>query len=68
MLAGLGVLALRADEQTLAALGAQQSVTIPEPSGWENDEIEISAGVSQHRVTWLAVGAERKWTETGTLS
>lgn len=68
MLAGLGVLALRADEATLAALGAQQTVTIPATSGWHDGEIELVAGISQVRVTWLAVGAEREWTATGTLS
>jgi aconitate hydratase len=68
MLAGLGVLALQADEAALAALGAQERVTIPEPSGWANGEIELEGGRSPVRVVWLAVGAERKWTATGVLS
>lgn len=61
MLTGLGVLALRADEAALAALGAQQSVTIPAPSGWSNGEIQLLAGAHPVRVTWLARGLERDW-------
>lgn len=61
MLTGLGVLALRADEATLAALEAQRRVVIPAPSGWSNGEIQLRAGDHAVRVTWLARGAEREW-------
>lgn len=61
MLTGLGVLALRADEAALEALGSQRSVTIPAPSGWSDGEIQLLAGAHPVRVTWLARGLERDW-------
>ncbi len=68
MLAGLGILALRADEDTLEALGQVSNVIVPAPGGWKNGEIQLKAGSSELSVEWLAVGPERNWTEAGSFS
>ncbi len=63
VLSGLGILALRADEETLANLEAQRSVSVPSPKSWYDAEyVELSCGASPVKLRWLAIGAERRWT------
>jgi aconitate hydratase len=65
VLSGLGVLALRADEADLRALSAASSVALPSPGEWHNGGIRVVAGDAKFTLTWLAVGAERRWAESG---
>jgi aconitate hydratase len=65
--AGLGILALTADGNTLKALAKNASVEVPDPASWNGaDDISVSAGGSTHDLRWAAVGAERSWTTAGT--
>jgi hypothetical protein len=67
VLAGLGILALSATPETIAKLKVEGSVHVPDPREWNgNSTIKTSAGSLEVDLVWLAVGAERDWTATGT--
>ena len=69
LFAGLGVLALTGDASALTALAKAPSVSLPNPTSWENgDAIDVSAGDATVSLKWAAVGAERQWTTAGTAS
>lgn len=66
ILAGLGILALSATPDTMAKLKGEASVRFPDPREWNGDSaIKTSAGSTSIDLVWLAVGAEREWTATG---
>jgi aconitate hydratase len=66
ILAGLGILALSATPDTLAKLKSEATVRFPDPREWNGDSaIKTSAGSTSVDLVWLAVGAEREWTATG---
>ncbi len=64
--AGLGILALTADQAVLDALRAKPALSLPDPAKWNGQEI-ITASLDGKDVDlrWVAVGAERHWTEIG---
>jgi len=65
--AGLGILALTTDGNTLKTLAKNTSVEVPDPASWNGSEdISVSSGGSTHELRWAAVGAERGWTTAGT--
>jgi hypothetical protein len=64
--AGLGILALAADAESLDALRRKESLGLPPPDKWNGDLLTAAAGESRVVLRWLAVGAERDWTASGT--
>lgn len=68
VLSGLGVLALRASEADFKELSSASSVDLPSPGEWHNGGIRVTAGKSKLTLTWLAVGPERLWAESGAYS
>jgi hypothetical protein len=65
--AGLGILALTTDGNTLKALAKSTSVVLPDPSSWNGaDAISVSADGITHGLRWAAIGDERGWTTAGT--
>jgi aconitate hydratase len=67
LLAGLGILALRADTEALKKLKSQPQLGIPEPASWDGQAtISAQAGGLAVDLGVLAVGAERDWTRAGT--
>lgn len=65
--AGLGILALTADQGALDKLRGQRSLGLPAPEKWDGQEtITASAGSSKVDLRWAAVGPERHWTAAGT--
>jgi aconitate hydratase len=66
LLAGTGILALRAEPDALAALQGQASLGLPAPSEWNGDgRLRVSADGKAVELTFLAVGPERDWTASG---
>jgi aconitate hydratase len=66
LLAGTGILALRADPDAMRTLQSQTSLGLPAPTDWNGrDTISASAGGKAVELTFLAVGAEREWTAAG---
>jgi aconitate hydratase len=66
LLAGTGILALRADPDALRTLQSQPSLGLPAPAEWNGKAtISASAGGKPVELTFLAVGAEREWTTAG---
>jgi aconitate hydratase len=66
LLAGTGILALRADADALRTLQSQPSLGLPAPAEWNGKStISASAGGKAVELTFLAVGAEREWTAAG---
>jgi aconitate hydratase len=66
LLAGTGILALRADAEALRTLQSQTQLGLPAPSEWNGKAtINVSAGGKPLELTYLAVGAERDWTMAG---
>jgi aconitate hydratase len=66
LLAGTGILALRADPEALRTLQSQPSLGLPAPADWNGKAtISASAGGKPVELTFLAVGAEREWTAAG---
>lgn len=66
LLAGTGILALRADAEALRTLQGQPSLGLPAPADWNGKAtISASAGGKPVELTFLAVGAEREWTVAG---
>lgn len=64
--AGLGILALRAEPETIKTLRAQRSLGLPDPTLWDGKEhIVASSGSTSIDLTYLAIGAEREWTTAG---
>ena len=66
--AGLGILALGVDESSLAKLRGEPMLGLPPPERWNGEGITGSAGGSEVKLRWLAVGAERNWTTEGTAA
>jgi aconitate hydratase len=67
VLAGLGIVALSAAPEALAAVKAQASLSLPAPGDWDGKQnVTVSTDAGAVEVVWLAVGAERDWTTTGT--
>jgi aconitate hydratase len=67
LLAGLGILALRADPDTLKKLKALPSLVLPEPETWNGkSSISAQAGSQPVDLSLLPIGIEREWTRTGT--
>jgi aconitate hydratase len=64
--AGLGILALAADPESLRALRHQPSLGLPGPDKWNGEHLTAAAGDISIALRWLAVGAEREWTASGT--
>jgi aconitate hydratase len=64
--AGLGILALTTDAQSIASLRQQDCLGFPPPEKWNGEGITANAGDGQVKLSWLAVGAERDWTTAGT--
>jgi hypothetical protein len=66
LLAGTGILALRAEPEALAALQGQASLGVPAPSEWNGDgRLSVSADGKAVELMFLAVGPEREWTASG---
>jgi aconitate hydratase len=66
LLAGTGILALRADPDSLKALQGLPTVALPAPGEWNgSSRIQANAGGKSVELTLLAVGAERDWTAAG---
>jgi aconitate hydratase len=66
LLAGTGILALRAAPDAIRILQGQPSVGLPAPSEWNGGRsISVSAGGKAVELTWLALGPERNWTTAG---
>jgi len=66
LLAGTGILALRADPEALKALQGVTSLGLPAPVEWNGtNRIQAAAGAKSVELTLLAVGAERDWTAAG---
>jgi aconitate hydratase len=67
LLAGLGILALRADLDTLKKLKALPSLVLPEPETWNGkSSISAQAGSQPVDLSLLPIGIEREWTRSGT--
>lgn len=67
LLAGLGILALRAEVDTLKKLKALPSLVLPEPETWNGKStISAQAGSQPVDLSLLPIGVEREWTRTGT--
>jgi hypothetical protein len=67
LLAGLGILALRGELETLKKLKGQPSLVIPEPETWDGQAtISAQVGSQSLDLSLLPVGVERDWTRTGT--
>jgi aconitate hydratase len=64
--AGLGILALTTDQQSIASLRKLDQLGLPPPDKWNGEGILAEAGSRQIRLSWLAIGAERDWTTAGT--
>src|SRR5882724_10043437 len=67
LLSGLGILALRAEVETMKKLKGQPSLALPEPDTWDG-KATISAQVGSQSVdlSLLPIGVERDWTRSGT--
>lgn len=66
MFAGLGILALTADDTTLEALAKSASLELSDPERWEGQApIVASADGKRVELRWLAIGDERRWTLAG---
>ena len=66
LLAGTGILALRAAPDAIRVLQGQPSVGLPAPSEWNGGPtFSVSAGGKALELTWLALGPERTWTTAG---
>jgi aconitate hydratase len=75
--AGLGILALRAEPDQIKKLRSQSSLGLPDPTVWDGKQQKVGAGAPSPSVivamsgsasidlTYLAIGAEREWTTTG---
>ena len=68
VLSGLGVLALKASEADVKELTHAGSLALPSPGEWHNGGIRVTAGNSKLTLTWLAVGPERHWAQSGAYS
>jgi aconitate hydratase len=68
LFAGLGIAAFSTDDGTLKALAKAQTLSLPEPSAWQNQAVIASAGGQSLSLKWNAVGAERAWTTHGTAA
>ena len=67
VLAGLGILALRADVEELKKLKALPTLALPEPASWDGQAtISARAGSQTFDLSLLPVGVERDWTRAGT--
>ena len=65
--AGLGIIALTGDSESLKALAKSPTLALPDPGTWDGkNPISISTGSETTLLRWVAVGAERAWTAAGT--
>ncbi|EYF08002.1 aconitase family protein [Chondromyces apiculatus] len=60
-----GIAAFRIAPEQLGALKSQKSLALPAPAQW-GDTVSITSGQEKLDLSWLAVGAERTWTLSGT--
>jgi len=60
-----GIAALAVDEAALETVGAQKNVSVPAPAQW-GDTVTVTSGKAKVDAKWLAIGAERGWTQAGT--
>jgi aconitate hydratase len=66
LLAGTGIVALRAEPETLKELSSQRSLKLPSPSECDGKaQVTASAESGSIPLTWLAIGVERDWTVSG---
>lgn len=67
--AGLGVLALVAEQRTIEQIRGQASIGLPAIDKAEKasgpDTISVSAGDATLELRWSAIGLERDWTQAG---
>lgn len=69
LFAGLGILALSVDGNALKTLLSEQTLALPSPDAWNgHDTIPVDVGGETVTLRWLAIGAERVWTTTGTTA
>jgi aconitate hydratase len=67
LFAGAGILALSADATTLRSLKGQKTLTIaPVTSSTDGAIAVVTPNRARVELAWLAVGAERAWTLSGT--
>jgi aconitate hydratase len=67
VLAGLGIVALSAAPEALAAVKGQRSLRLPDPLEWNGKQsLTVSTESGGVELSWLAVGPEREWTASGT--
>jgi aconitate hydratase len=67
VLSGLGILALRAELETLKKLKGATSLSLPEPESWNGKAtISVQAGSQALDLSLLPIGVERDWTRSGT--
>lgn len=59
VLSGLGILALRADRETLDRLTSCKQMRLTSPRSWSDEDVEVAADDAPISVRWLAVGPER---------
>lgn len=69
MFAGLGIVALTGDGAALKTLARTEQVVFPEPSSWGTGKtLRVTADGESLDLEWLAIGAERRWTTSGTAT
>lgn len=61
ILSGLGILALRADRETIVRVGEARSLRIGDYESRDDGTVPLWIGSEEFTVDWLAVGDERKW-------
>jgi aconitate hydratase len=67
VLAGLGILALSGTPEAIESLKSQGSLKVLNPRDWNGGHtITASGGATPVDLRWLAIGAERDWTASGT--
>lgn len=64
LFASEGIAAFSVSASTLEALGNEKSLALPEPAQW-GDKVRATVGEQTIDLAWLATGAERTWTHTG---
>lgn len=63
----LGIMALSAGAEEFRTLRTQSQLQLPAPGQCNGEnEVGVTAGDTTMSLRWLAVGAEREWTEAGT--
>ncbi len=66
LFAGLGILTLTTDEDSLGKIGGEKTLGLPAADTWNGHEpLSASAGKQDVPLRWRAVEAERDWTVAG---